>query len=282
MTDDGYEAAHESAAWKRLGAGVLRVTGDDSHDFLDRTVTADIGDEPTRALLLDPDGKTQDSLYVLPRNDGFLVVSHRPEETAETWRSNVFVEDVTVEVTGASVVSVQGPDAASTLEKLDTTATYETKRTPAGGYDGIVENETPDAPLYDDHADALRVEAGVAGFGNELAGRVPVGARLELFSEDKCYVGQEVVARVRQRGGGPSRVLHPLLLDDAVPEGATVKRDGTAVGEVTTVAESPLYGDVGLAYVDADAGETVEIEGVGAEVREPPLTEVDEETGVDA
>jgi folate-binding Fe-S cluster repair protein YgfZ len=272
VTDkEGYETAHESAAWARLDAGVLRVTGDDAHDFLDRTVTADIGDEPTRALLLDPDGKAVDDLRILPRDDGFLVVSHRPDETADGWRSNIFVEDVTVDVTDLSVVSVQGPDAAETVGALDAAATYETKRTPAGGYDAVVDGQTPDAPRYDDHDDALRVKAGVAGFENELAGRVPVGARLDVFSEDKCYVGQEVVARVRQRGGGASRVLHPLVLDASVPEGATVERDGTPVGEVTTVAGSPRYGHVALAYVDADGGENVEVEGVGAEVREPPL-----------
>jgi folate-binding Fe-S cluster repair protein YgfZ len=282
VTDEGYEAAHESAAWARPEAGVLRVTGDDARDFLDRTVTAEVGDGPTRALLLDPDGKTLDDLRVLPRDDGFLVVSHRPDETADGWRSNVFVEDVKVDATEMSAVSVQGPDAAETVGSLDTTATYESKRTPAGGYDAVVDEQTPDAPRYDDHDDALRVEAGVAGFENELAGRVPVGARLEVFSEDKCYVGQEVVARVRQRGGGASRVLHPLVLEDTVPEGATVERDGTPVGEVTTVAESPRCGNVALAYVDADEGENVEVEGVDAEVREPPLDAANDETEVDA
>lgn len=272
MTDNGYEAANEAVAWAHLDAGVLHVTGEDARGFLDRTVTADVRDRPTRALLLDPDGKTQDSLGIVPRDDGFLVVSRRPEETANEWRSNIFVEDVTVEVTNHEVFSVQGPDAVEAVGALDTGATYERSRTTAGGYD-VVADEEPDAPRYDDHADALRVEAGVAGFENELAGRVPVGARLELFSEDKCYVGQEVVARVRQRGGGASRVLHPVVLEDAVSPGETVRCDGTAVGEVTTVADSPRHGDVALGYVDAEPGDTVEIDGVDGEVREPPLEE---------
>lgn len=272
MTGDGYEAAKEATAWTRLDAGVLSVKGDDAHGFLDRTVTAEVRDRPTRALLLDPDGKTQDSLHVLPRDNGFLVVSRRPEETAERWRSNIFVEDVTIEVTDDEVVSLQGPESAEAVGALGTTATYERRRTPAGGYDAVTD-ETPDAPRYDDHTDTLRVEAGVAGFENELAGRVPVGARLELFSEEKCYVGQEVVARVRQRGGGASRVLHPLVLEGDVSSGKTVTQDGTPVGEVTTAADSPRYGDVALGYVDAEPGDTVNVDGVDGEVREPPLVE---------
>ena len=131
MTGDGYEAAKEATAWTRLDAGVLSVKGDDAHGFLDRTVTAEVRDRPTRALLLDPDGKTQDSLHVLPRDNGFLVVSRRPEETAERWRSNIFVEDVTIEVTDDEVVSLQGPESAEAGGDLGTTAPPERRPTPS-------------------------------------------------------------------------------------------------------------------------------------------------------
>ncbi len=277
---DGYEAAHDAVAWTRLNAAVLRVTGDDAADFLGRTVTADIdsGGGLTRALLLDPDGKTEDSLRVIPQDDGFLVVSRCPDETADEWRSNIFVEDVAVERADLSVVSLQGPDAADAVP--DDATAYEARRSPAGGFD-VIADFTPDAPRYDDHADALRVEAGVAGFAPELEGRVPVGARLpdSVFSEEKCYVGQEVVARIRQRGGGPSRLLAPL---DDVPEeaetGDTVRYDGRAAGEITTVAESPRRGTVALGYVERDLiGDTVEVGAGEARTHEPPLATPEEE-----
>jgi len=274
---DGYEAAHDRAAWAHTDAGVLRVTGEDAHDFLDRTVTADIRDEPARALLLDPDGKARDSLRVLPRDDGFLVVSRRPDDTADGWRSNLFVEDVNVEVTDYAVFSVQGPEAEEAVPEGETA--YEARRTPAGGYDVVTDGAAFARPRYDNHADALRAEAGVAGFENELEGRVPVGARLELFSEDKCYVGQEVVARVRQRGGGASRVLACLDgVPDSAEKGDVVRDDGTAAGELTTVAESPRRGRVALGYVERETvGDTVEVAGGDARAHEPPLadTQVD-------
>lgn len=278
MTDEpeGYAAARDAAAWTRLDAGVIRLGGDDAFDFIDRNVTADLTEEPTQALLLNPEGKTRDSLTVFPQDEDILAVSCRPEETAEEWRSNVFVEDVTVEVTGTSVVSVQGPEAEGVVEQLEAPV-YEEQRTPSGGYD-VLGDVKPDVPSYDGYGDVLRVEAGVAGFENELSGRVPVGSRLDLFSQQKCYVGQEVVARIRQRGGGPSRLLFSL---DGVPEtaepGDVVELEGSPAGELTTVAESPRHGHVALGYVEADAaGRDVTVSGGEATVHEPPLVREDE------
>ena len=70
---------------------------------------------------------------------------------------------------------------------------------------------------------------------------------------------------------GPTAIAFGM--EDAVSPGETVRCDGTAVGEVTTVADSPRHGDVALGYVDAEPGDTVEIDGVDGEVREPPLEE---------
>lgn len=272
-----YEDALEAVAWARLEAGVLRVTGDDAHDYLDRSVTNDVRtEEPTRALLLDPDGKTVDSLRLLPRGDGFLVVSRRPEETADDWREGIFVEDVEVELTDRTVVSVQGPDAREVVDELDAPS-YAARRTPAGGYDVLLDGEPDEVPgtRFDEHADALRVEAGVPSFANELEGSVPVGAGLDVFSDDKCYVGQEVVARIRQRGGGASRVLRGYEVHAEAREGDAVLDDGRAVGELTTVVESPRFGKIALGYADESDEPTVRDERV--EERELPFDSGDYE-----
>jgi len=261
-----YEDALEAVAFARLEAGVLRVTGEDAHDYLDRSVTEDVrADEPTRALLLDPEGKTVDSLRILPGEGGFYVVSRRPEETAEKWREGIFVEDVEVELTDRTVVTVQGPEANAVVDEIDSPS-YAAKRSPAGGYDFLLsEGQEPDdvpGTRFDEHADVLRVEAGVPGFENELEGRVPVGAGLNVFSDKKCYVGQEVVARIRQRGGGPSRVLRGYEVGEEAREGDAVLDDGRAVGELTTVTESPRFGRIALGYADESNEPTVRDERV--------------------
>jgi len=250
----------------------LRLTGDDAYDYLDRTVTNEVCDkETTDALLLDSEGKTEDSLRILPCGEQeYLVVSRRPEETAEKWREGIFVEDVTVEQTEMSVVTLQGPEAAEVIAELDAPS-YATRRTPAGGYDALMSNEPDDIPgtRFDEQATALRVEAGVPSFENELEGRVPVGAELDVFSEEKCYVGQEVVARIQQRGGGPSRILRGYEVGDEAREGDAVLDDGRAVGELTTVVESPRFGRIALGYADESDAPTVRDEGV--EERELPF-----------
>jgi len=271
-----YEDALETVAWARTDAGVLRVEGEDAHDYLDRSVTNDVRrDGTTRALLLDSDGKTVDSLRIVALDNGCLVVSRRPEETADEWRSNIFVEDVEVTLEDRTVVTVQGPEAEKVVEDLDAPS-YEARRTPAGGYDVLLEGEPDEieGTRFDEHATALRVEAGVPGFENELRGRVPVGAGLEVFSDEKCYVGQEIVARIRQRGGGPSRILRGYSVGEEAREGDAVLDDGRAVGELTTVTESPRFGRIALGFAD-DADEP-EVRGEAVGERELPFSEEDE------
>lgn len=271
-----YEDALEAVAWARVDAGVLNVSGEDAYDYLDRSVTEDLQEDvPTRALLLDPDGKTVDSLRVLPNDGGFYVASRRPEDTAEKWREGIFVEDVEVDLTDRTVVTVQGPEADAVVDDTDAPS-YAARRTPAGGYDLLLEGEPDDVPgtRFDEHATALRVEAGVPGFENELEGRVPVGAGLDVFSEEKCYVGQEVVARIQQRGGGPSRVLRGYEVGEEAREGDAVLDDGRAVGELTTVAESPRFGRIALGYADESDEPTVRDEPV--EERELPFSSEDD------
>src|SRR5580658_9088056 len=58
-----------------------------------------------------------------------------------------------------------------------------------------------------------------------------------------CYLGQEIVERIRSRGS-VRRHLRPLELDGPVPAaGAELTlEDGSAVGEITSAAELPLAG----------------------------------------
>jgi folate-binding Fe-S cluster repair protein YgfZ len=71
--------------------------------------------------------------------------------------------------------------------------------------------------------------------------------------EKGCYVGQEVVARVHQRAGGPDRRLVRLDAAGPLDAGVAVLDGDEAVGEVTTAAEAPALGPIALAVVDDDA-----------------------------
>jgi len=121
--------------------------------------------------------------------------------------------------------------------------------------------------------EVLRVEAGVPALGLELDEEVlPPEARLEraIATDKGCYVGQEIVARLRSRGQ-VNHLLVGLDLDGTdVPEvGVELTADGRKTGELTSVAVSPASGPIALGYVrreHAEPGTAVAYDGGRAEV----------------
>jgi aminomethyltransferase len=107
--------------------------------------------------------------------------------------------------------------------------------------------------------ETLTLEAGTPLFESELRDRLPndLGIRNALDFEKGCYVGQEVVSRVENRGNPNQRLVGLALAESAedVPESeAAVFADDAAVGEVTRAAVSPSREcSVALALVETDA-----------------------------
>jgi glycine cleavage system T protein len=102
--------------------------------------------------------------------------------------------------------------------------------------------------------DVLRVEAGVPWYGHDvdetvLLPEIPLEPYVSYTKG--CYIGQEVVARVKYRGH-VNRSLTGLTFDgDRVPRhGAVVEKDDRQVGSVTSAVRSfALNRPIALAYV---------------------------------
>ncbi len=109
-------------------------------------------------------------------------------------------------------------------------------------------------PVGGEALNILRVEAGVAWYGHDVDDTVILPeTRLEqLVSYNKgCYIGQEVVARVKYRGH-VNRALSALVLEgDRVPAaGARVVAEGKDVGRITSAVQSIALGKpIALGYV---------------------------------
>ncbi|KAB1197365.1 MULTISPECIES: aminomethyltransferase family protein [Haloferax] len=108
--------------------------------------------------------------------------------------------------------------------------------------------------------ESLTTEAGTPLFETELRGNIPnvVGTRNALDFDKGCFVGQEVVSKVENRGR-PSRRLVGFradsLPDDGIDAfaGAQVDAGGVAVGSVTRAVESPnVDAPIGFALVEFD------------------------------
>ncbi|MFC7176261.1 aminomethyltransferase family protein [Halosegnis marinus] len=128
--------------------------------------------------------------------------------------------------------------------------------------------------------ETLTLEAGTPLFETELEGTVPnvLGLRNALDFSKGCYVGQEVVSKIENRGR-PSRRLVGLAAD-ALPEAGAAVFDGDShVGEVTRAAVSPTREEplaLALVRFDADLGDaTVRVGGedVPATREELPFVE---------
>ena len=110
------------------------------------------------------------------------------------------------------------------------------------------------APVGAEALNVLRVEAGIPWYEHDVDETVILPeTRLEhLVSYNKgCYIGQEVVARVKYRGH-VNRALSGLVLDgDRVPAtGAKVMADGKEIGRVTSAVRSIALGQpIALGYV---------------------------------
>jgi tRNA-modifying protein YgfZ len=109
-----------------------------------------------------------------------------------------------------------------------------------------------------DAAEIVRIEAGRPRFGKDMdAETIPLEAGIEdrAISRTKgCYVGQEVIIRVLDRGHGRvARRLVGLSLDGEVASGAPIASGDRSIGRMTSAAYSPTLGrSIGLGYVHRD------------------------------
>ena len=122
--------------------------------------------------------------------------------------------------------------------------------------------------------DALRVEAGTPWFGHDVddTALLPEVPFEPLVSYTKgCYIGQEVIVRVRDRGH-VNRLLTGLTLEgESVPRpGSAIVADGKDVGRITSAVRSFELGrPIALGFVrreHATPGSAVRIRSDGGEL----------------
>ncbi|MFC4542618.1 aminomethyltransferase family protein [Halosolutus amylolyticus] len=252
------------------------------------------------ALVLDPQGGIEVELYVYNAGERLLLFTppSEAEDLAEEWSEKVFIQDVDIRVATEdyAIFGIHGPKAtekiASVLNKAGSPdRRYSFVRGTMGDegvtvirtdaltgeesyevicaaddaeavYDTLLNHGLNAAPFGYRTWDTLCLEAGSPLFHTELEGTIPnvLGLRNALDFEKGCYVGQEVVSRVENRGQ-PSRRLIGLTIegetgaesDEApVPDAGAAVFDGDAsIGEVTRADVSPLLeAVVALAIVE--------------------------------
>jgi len=93
--------------------------------------------------------------------------------------------------------------------------------------------------------EAFRIAEGIPAYGIDIAERdLPqeTSQMRALHFSKGCYLGQEIVERIRSRGN-VHRHLRQLEVEGPVPKAGTeLSLDGALVGQITSAAELPLDG----------------------------------------
>jgi folate-binding protein YgfZ len=285
---NGYEALRTGAAWLDLSArGKIKLTGEDRARLLHAMTTNHIQQltpgTGCYAFFLTTQGRILSDVNVLCRPDHILL-DLEPETREKIYRHldhYIIADDVTLEDPTAetATIAVEGPKSQEVLEAAGAptpgadygTAEWGTRliaRLNTTGSPGFfifapllekekLLSELEAAGAVPADAEAFRVvrlEHGRARYGEDLSERflAQEGNQPHALHFSKgCYLGQEIVERVRSRGQ-VHRILMPVQLDtkESPPVGAKLQAGDTNVAEITSAAYSPALDKVvALAYV---------------------------------
>src|SRR5262245_43235556 len=268
--------------------GVVRVAGPDAEKFLNGTITADLDmlarQAAVHSALLTPQGKMLFEFFVTTaRAGGFLLETGR--ELADglvkrlkmyTLRAKVEAENVSG---GFEVAAVWGEAPPADAGRI----IYEDPRVAQLGFrvlapvpPGFAANlggaEWVAAEAY--HAHRIDLAVPEASKDYPIGDTFPHEADLDLLNgvsfEKGCFIGQEVVARMRHRGNVRKRVV-PVEAEAPLRSGAPIMVGEAEIGRIGSVA-----GARGLALVRLDRaaeatakGQALLADGVAVSLRTP-------------
>ncbi len=124
----------------------------------------------------------------------------------------------------------------------------------------------------------LRIAEGVPRFGMDIREReLPqeTGQARALHFNKGCYLGQEIVERIRSRGNVHRTFVQFALTGSAAIPGTALLSEGRQIGELTSVASAPIGGEcLALGFIRREAlerGLLIEYQGGVAEPRTPAV-----------
>lgn len=107
----------------------------------------------------------------------------------------------------------------------------------------------------------LRIASGRPRYGQDIRDRdlaQETGQERALNFSKGCYIGQEIVERIRSRGNVHRKFTGLVLESTSATPGARIESEDKEVGEITSVAEMPTSGGeklLGLGYVRREAAD---------------------------
>ena len=287
----GYDALRHGAGWLDLSArGKIKLSGEDRARLLHAMTTNHIQQltpgAGCYAFFLNDKGRILSDANIFCRPDHFLL-DLEPETREKIYQHLdhfIIADDVTLEdaTPAIATIAVEGPKSAAILQSAGapvpeaeySTADWDSRvvarlsSTGSGGFfifaptaekpALISQIESAGAVAADSEAfRVVRLEHGKPRYGEDFSERFLAQEANQphaLHFSKGCYLGQEIVERVRSRGQ-IHRVLMPLVLDTKLPPepGARLNIGETRGAEITSAAYSPALDKVvALAYIRKD------------------------------
>jgi folate-binding protein YgfZ len=311
MVVSSYKAATETAALvEKDWAGLIKLTGSERVSWLQGMVTNDVArlkpGTGCYAAHLTPQGKIVAQMQILSDEDALWLSLERSATPAliAAFDKLLIMEDV--QITNASdeysVLGVLGPRASRSLdawlgEPLNLDKRYSHRAleecrivvseigfdvwVPHTQADNIVRSIVQTGATAIDHGtwDVVRTEAGIPVYGVDIddSTTMPEIGEAGISYDKGCYIGQEVVAKVKYIGHVNRRFVGLILGNSELPQPKSViRKGGRDVGYVTTSLFSPkLNKPIALGFVSRGAyapGSEVEVGAQTARIVDLPFT----------
>jgi folate-binding protein YgfZ len=298
MLSEYYQAAKHQAALAEIDwFGVVKLTGSERASWLQGMVTNDVQKlAPGTGCYgahLTPQGKIVAQMHVLADEDALWLSLERaaiPKLTA-AFDKLLIMEDAQVADVSEeySILSVLGPKAKSILESwldlpVELKGRYSHRKfedvrivvsnlgyeiwVSRGQADKVLRALAQSGATAIDHGtwDVLRTEAGIPVYGVDIdeTTTMPEIGESGISYEKGCYIGQEVVAKVKYIGHVNRRFVGLAVAGSDTPDlKSAIHKGGKEVGYVTTSLFSPGLGQpIALGFVNRAAyapGTDVEI-----------------------
>ncbi|MBC8165723.1 MAG: folate-binding protein YgfZ [Bryobacteraceae bacterium] len=308
MDQTAYQALRQRCAFIDLsGRGKIRVTGEDRvrllHAMCTNHVQQLIPGSGCYAFFLTPQGRILADLNIFSMPDHLLLDTEPETRQRVTDHLNEYIiaDDVSLHdfTSDTATIGLSGPAAEQVLNGLGAMPARADSSlvewgqaqiahwsyTGASGYmifvpatekddlvDQLASAGVPQADM--EAAEVVRLENARPRFGVDFSeAQIPQETQqMQAIHFSKgCYLGQEIVERVRSRGH-VNRLLTPVRIETMDPPspGTAVEDQGKPVGETFSAAYSPALGEVvafAMLRAEALAGSDHDLRAAGALVK---------------
>jgi aminomethyltransferase len=262
----------------RVNRAVVELRGKDRVRWLNGMVSNNIRDLATGrgvyAFVLNPQGQIQGDLYAFNRGETLVLEIDRAQANLlPQLRRYIIMDKVEVQELGDSIVifGIAGPNATHVIKLLGINGSEATLALSEASWNGgsvtVVRGDNPCVLNYEfwvpsEQAqafwsallkagaegihevalDAFRILCGIPKIGVDIRERTlpqETAQDRALNFNKGCYIGQEIVERIRARGS-VHRVITGFEVSGPAPaSGTPIQVDGKDVGVITSVATIP-------------------------------------------